>query len=147
MGIKTKPQNNKTGNRIQQSQGCISEQHPWFSFRYMTTNKQFNIESCNPGDLETTLKCLFSRLEELSKRPWVYWTQKPKANGLETMNYDELNFTANAEISLAKDTTIYLFRFDTYQGSGKGRIIGFKSSPCSVLHIIGFDIGFNAYKH
>lgn len=141
---KPKIQSSKSG----QNQGCSSEQHPWFSFRYMTQNKQFSLEylnKLNSSDRESTLVSLFKRLEELSCKPWLYWTQQPKKTGLETISYDQLHFSPN--ISLSKDTTIYVFRFDTYRGNGKGRILGFKGAPCSVLHVIGYDFTLSAYDH
>lgn len=87
------------------------------------------------------------RFEELTSHPWLYWEQQPKRAGLETISYDQLNFQPNGDIVITKDTTLYVFRFDTYRGSGKGRIIGFKESPCAVYHVIGYDFDFSAYQH
>lgn len=146
--LKAKVQSNKIDGKSNANQGCSSDQHPWFSLRYMTTNKNHSLAFLGNGsDRETTLSCLFSRLEELSGKSWLYWTQQPKQTGLETIHYDQLNFSSSEDANLTKDTTIYVFRFDTYQGNGKGRIIGFKSAPCSVFHIIGYDFDFSAYKH
>lgn len=150
MGSKLKPkiQSNKITGKSNENQGCSSDQHPWFSFRYMTKNKDFSLDFFADGrEKEITLSCLFARLEELSKRPWVYWMQQPKYTGLETMRYEQLNFSASEDSNLSKDTTIYIFRFDTYQGARKGRIIGFKNNPCSVFQIIGYDFNFSAYSH
>lgn len=69
----------------------------------------------------------------------------PKSTGLETISYQDIGFKVDANLS--KDTTLYVFRFDTYQGHNKGRIIGYKNAPCSVLHVIGFDIDFSSYEH
>ncbi len=130
------------------NQGCSSDQHPWFSFRYITPNRQHSLDFLNAGsDREQTLVNLYARLEELSHQPWKHWMQQPKQTGLETISYDQLNFSPSSDASITKDTTIYVFRFNTYQGNGKGRIIGFKSTPCSVFHIIGYDFNFTAYKH
>ena len=132
------------------SQGCISEQYPWFSFRYVTTNSAHSLkflEKLEANGREITLTGLYKKLEELSKEPWRYWTQNRKSSGLETINYSELNFQVSNFPELTKDTSIYVFRFDTYQGTGKGRLLGFKLSPCSVFHIIGYDFDFSAYKH
>lgn len=127
---------------------CFSEQFPWFSFRSMTTNVRYNLESLSNGSMrESTLIGLYNRLQELSSSPWVYWTQQPKQSGLETLSYGDLKFSAGAAAVLSKDTTIYVFRFDTYQGAKKGRIIGYKNSRCSVFHIIGYDLDFSAYNH
>lgn len=127
---------------------CFSEQFPWISFRFMTTNANYNLKLLSVGPMqESTLVGLYRRLQELSGNPWVYWTQQPKQSGLETLSYGDLNFVAGPSAILSKDTTIYVFRFDTYQGAQKGRIIGYKNSPCSVFHIIGYDLDFSAYKH
>lgn len=146
--LKSKTQSNKINGKSTTIQGCSSDQHPWFSLRYMTTNKTHSLDFLENGnDREITLSCLFARLEELSQQSWLYWTQQPKQTGLETIRYDQLTFSPNDKANLTKDTTIYIFRFDTYQGKSKGRIIGFKSAPCSVFHIIGYDFDFSAYKH
>ena len=71
----------------------------------------------------------------------------PRKTGLETIPFDELEFSPGPGANLTKDVKLFVFRFDTYQGTGQGRIIGFKSSPCSVYHIIGFDFDFSAYPH
>ena len=127
---------------------CFSDQFPWISFQSMTTNADYNLKSLPAGPVrELTLVGLYKRLQELSNNPWVYWTQRPKQSGLETLSYGDLNFAAGPSAILSKDTTIYVFRFDSYQGSGKGRILGYKNSPCSVFHIIGYDLNFSAYNH
>lgn len=131
-------------------QGCSSDQHPWFSFRYMTANKSHSLEfldSISASDRAITLSNLFCRLQEISHEPWTHWMQQPKKTGLETLDFDQLSFLPSSDARITKDTKIFVFRFDTYKGSGKGRILGFKSSPCSVLHIIGYDFDFSAYKH
>jgi len=127
---------------------CFSEQFPWFSFRSMTATANYNLKNLPSGPMrELTFAGLYKRLQELSSNPWVYWTQQPKQSGLETLSYGDLKFTAGASATLSKDTTIYVFRFDTYKGSGEGRILGYKNSPCSVFHIIGYDLDFSSYNH
>ncbi len=144
--LKTRPI--KLDGKPAADQGCCSEQHPWFSFRYMTANTAHSLDFLKSiNDKGATLSCLLARLEELSRQPWLYWTQQPRQTGLETMPYDRLSFSPNSQAGLTKDTTMYIFRFDTYQGKGKGRIIGFKRAPCAVFHIIGYDLDFSAYEH
>ncbi len=133
-----------------ESQGCFSEQYPWLSFLYMTCNKNHSLEfleKIQGKQREENLLKLYKRFEELTSQPWIYWEQQPKRSGLETIPYDRLKFSSNSRISLSKDTPLYVFRFDTYQGSGKGRMIGFKKSPCAAFHIIGYDFDFSAYSH
>ena len=153
MGQKIKLKENKTKIKKpsqNESRGCISEQYPWFSFRYMTQNSNYSLKFLDSLDCsyrEKTLKGLYMRLEELSKQPWIYWQEKRKSTGTETINIDQLNFSANADANFTKDMKAYVFRFDTYQGNNSGRIIGVKLSLCAVLHIIGYDFDFSAYSH
>lgn len=149
--IKDRRPNNKiTTKKEKKNQGCSSDQHPWFSFRYLTANAAHTLkflDGLEANERVCTLTSLFTRLDELSHQPWTYWINMPKLTGLETLPLDELRFSPGEGANLTRDTTIYVFRFDTYQGSRKGRIMGFKSSPCSVYHIIGFDFDFSAYSH
>lgn len=131
-------------------QGCISEQYPWFSFRYMTQNSNYSLkylDSLDNNSREKTLKGLYTKLEELSKSSWLHWNEKRKSVGTETISLDQLNFSANSAANFTNETKAYVFRFETYRGKHNGRIIGVKLSPCSVLHIIGYDFDFSAYKH
>lgn len=63
------------------------------------------------------------------------------------IEYSMLNFTAASDAGLTGDTKMNIFRFDTHLGNGKGRIIGFKDSPCSAFNVIGYDFDFSAYSH
>lgn len=133
-----------------QDQGCKENQHPWFSFRYMTSNGKHSaksIDALHAREKSQTLSSLIHRFEELSSRPWTYWLQMGKAIGFETLDYGSLTFSAAPTAKISDDTAVYIFRFDTYRGNGKGRIIGFKESRCPVLHVIGYDIDFSAYNH
>ena len=142
----------KTAERVSQnphtSLSCCAVQVPWFSFRALTSNSRYNLDDLPHGtEREVTLSLLYTRLRELSRETWLYWGQLRKQFGLETMEVKDLNFSPGGGIELPKDQTIYIFRFDTYQGANKGRIIGYKDDPCAVLHIIGFDVDFKAYDY
>ena len=142
--VRSIEQNNKISKEEVKSRGCSSEQFPWISFKSMTKNSKYNLSKLKDGkEREQTLLGVYSRLLELSMQPWLYWNGMRKKTGLETLYYEDLNFDANA--TLSKDTTIYVFRFDSYHGSG--RILGYKTSPCAVFHIIGYDLDFSAYNH
>lgn len=146
----TSPRIGGKEKKEKEAQGCSSEQYPWISFRYMTANKDHSLaflEGLEVRDRECTQKHLISRLEELSRHPWSDWINMRKRNGLETLSADELTFSPAQDAPVTKDMTMYIFRFDTYQGIGKGRIIGFKLSPCAAYHIIGYDFDFSAYDH
>lgn len=83
----------------------------------------------------------------MSQKPWSYWLGQRKATGCETLNYGQLKFSINSDVQLSKDETLYVVRFNTYQGEGKARIVGFKIPPCAVFHVIGYDFDFTAYAH
>lgn len=145
----------ESSNRIskkpyQESQGCGSDQHPWISFRYMTANKAHSLsflDSLDSRDREVTMRLLLERLEELSSKPWSEWMGLRKKTGFETLPTEENTFQPADGAPLTNDMKLYVFRFDTYRGNGKGRIIGFKIHPCAAYHIIGYDFDFSAYKH
>lgn len=145
----------EASNRIskkpyQESQGCSSDQHPWISFRYMTANKDHSLaflDTLDSRDRETTMRRLLERLEEISSKPWAEWMGLRKQSGFETIPMEAKTFQPADGILLTSDMKLYVFRFDTYRGSGKGRIIGFKISPCAAYHIIGYDFDFTAYAH
>lgn len=146
--IKSKNSKLTINKSPEENQGCCSEQYPWFSFKSLTANARYNLSKLPAGHEKVqVLDGLLAKLNELSNEPWVYWTQQPKNAGLETLTYDKLKFKANKGSVLTGDTTIYVFRFDTHLGVKKGRIIGYKESPCSVFHIIGYDLDFSAYDH
>lgn len=124
------------------------EQYLSFSFRYFTKNSSYSIDALPAGnEREKTLSSLHRRLEELSCQSWLHWSQQRKSTGLETIPYQSLHFKAKDDERLFKDTDIYVFRFDTYMGNNKGRILGFKDGSCAILHIIGYDFDFSAYDH
>ena len=151
MGIKSRAENKKLNKRgVQKEQKCSSDQHPFFSFRYMTANGGYNINYLNSKDdneRSKTLAGIYASLERISSEPWTTWISRNKAQGLETIDYGRLNFEACGTTVLTRDTKVYIFRFATNGGNGKGRIIGFKDSPCSAFHIIGYDFNFSAYSH
>lgn len=146
--IRKKDKPIKIDGKSLKHQGCSSEQHPWFSFKYMTTNSDHCIKALPDGrEREITISKLYEKLEELSKKEWIYWTQQPKRIGLETISVGQLDFSPSPDANITQDSTLYVFQFDTHKGSRQGRIIGFKSSPCATLHIIGYDFDFSAYNH
>lgn len=146
--IRSKTQNNKISGKPKEAQTCFSKQYPWISFQNMTKNKRYDLSSLNSGsEREQTLHGLYRKLTELSSQTWLYWTQQPKRSGLETISYDDIHFTAATDSKLTKDTVLYVFRFDTHLGTGRGRIIGYKNTPCAVFHVIGYDLDFSAYDH
>lgn len=115
---------------------------PFFSFRYLTTNKEYNLEKLDNNEKKEWALALINRIKEISQNSWVHWHNLPKSQGIETIPYKEIKFSPNG-YSPSKDEKIIVFRFH----SQDGRIIGFKENNCSVFYIIGFDTKFSAYKH
>ena len=127
---------------------CQSDQYVCFSFRYMTKNSDYSLRNISDkNQRDSIMTGLHNKLCELSQSSWQYLMQQRKSTGLETINYDQIKFRPTEETNLTKDSKLYVFRLDTHRGKNGGRIIGYKSSPCSVYNIIGFDIDYSAYNH
>ena len=91
-------------------QGCFSAQYPWFSFKDVTKNSKYNLDTLPTGtEKEKTLNGLFDKLNKLSEKPWIYWMQNRKQSGLETLSYNDLNFKAGPDAEISKDTTVLFF--------------------------------------
>ena len=116
----------------------VCKQDVSFSFTFMTTNNRFNFKACD----EKIKALLIDRLEEISKHEFAYWMGKDKKHGLEMLPAEIIRFSPN-NLQLTSDDKVIVFRF----GREQYRIICFKLGNCPILHIIGFDLKFNAYKH
>ena len=133
----------------QQHTDEVSSQYPFISFRYLTSNSKHSLDFIrkqNLSDRDKTLSGLLERLKEITQSTWEKLGSLPKdRNGYETLSSKELFFRGQNEYK--EDQKVIVFRFDTWQGHNKGRIIGLKESPNSTFFIIGFDFDFTAYKH
>ena len=149
MSKKIKPQQVKAKIAVLETKnkGGECEHFPTFSFRYMTKNKRYNFNffpMSQSSDKIKTQSNVYSRLEEISKESWLKLSQYNKYLGFETRDYSYIRFLAG--VDLPKDESIYIIRFDLYNGD-KGRILGFKKRGCPILYIIGYDFDFSAYSH
>lgn len=115
---------------------------PFFSFRYLTKNKDYNFDKLDNNEKKEWALALMNRIKEISQYSWVHWHNQPKNQGIETIPYKEIKFSPNGYVP-SKDEKVIVFRFR----SQDGRIIGVKESNCSVFYIIGFDTKYSAYKH
>ena len=141
-------QSKKSDNKLSGKTLICEDQYPGFSFRYMTANNNYNLNYFrDEHDKLITCEGLINKLTEFSKQPWMYWAQQRKMLGIEQMEYSRVRFKASDDARLNDDTKVYVIRFDSFRGSGEGRIIGFKESPCAILNIIGFDFDFSSYNH
>lgn len=151
MGLKSRQPSPKIKkNAVPKSEGCSSDQHPIFSFRYMTANKEHSIafiQKRKASEQLEAFQALYKSFETISSKPWKHWGNLPKEIGYETISYSEIGFKASPDARLTGDAKMNVFRLDTHLGRGKGRIIGFKDSPCSAFNVIGYDFDFSAYDH
>ncbi len=118
------------------------EQMPSFSFRYLTTNKLFNFEKLDKRAKGEWQSALAERIIEITKNPWLYHSNLPKEQGIETLKKQEICFSPY-EYIFSPDEKVIVFRFN----SGKGRIIGIRKDKSPIFYVIGFDTNYSAYKH
>lgn len=154
MRIKRQEKSKINKNEIKERKDNFCIQYPFFSFRFLTTNSNHNWNYFkDTADYHKTLTSFTNRLEDISRENWLYWSHQGKENGIEAIDYSRMRFQASItdehkrQLGFTKDTKVMVFRFDTFQGNGRGRIMGFKSTPCSAFYIIGFDFDFSAYNH
>lgn len=127
----------------------VSKQYPCVSFRYLTSNSRHSLDFIrkqNLSDRDKTLSGLLEKIRSITQTTWEKLGSLPKdGDGYETLSTKDLTFRGVNDYQ--EDQKVCVFRFDTWQGHNKGRIIGLKESPNSTFFIIGFDFDFTAYKH
>ena len=123
-----------------------------FSFKYITTQKEFSLEGLkknkNARQNISIIDDFHTCLSKLSNEGWENTRKKAKGQGgIETIPYSDIYFKAHDpknDLKLAKDTKLWIARF----GGDKYRLIGCKSDSCQlVFHILGIDYKFSAYDH
>lgn len=135
---KTKQKNNKINK-------TINNDYYIFDFKYITTNKKYNFkffkeEKSNKNEAYDEL---IKRIYSISNYTTDKFLLLGKQQGLETIKYHQLNFQPNG-LDISADDKFISIRFN----KDKYRIICIKSVKYkNVLHIIGFDFNFSAYKH
>lgn len=132
-----KPKIPKNANTVSPAYETVS-----FSFRYLTSNKNFNFEKMDKRQKMEWQSALTERMIEISKSSWSYWHSLPKEQGTETIPVEKINFSPNSYFFSA-DEKVIVFRFK----SQKGRIIGIKNKDSSIFYIIGLDCDYSAYDH
>ena len=104
------------------------------------------MEALDTTDRLLTLHGMVRRIEEITRTSWMaLGNQSKNHGGYETLPQQRLKFCGT--YPLTEDAKLFIFRFDTHRGRGKGRIIGFKKNPCSAYYVIGIDLEFKAYDH
>lgn len=124
--------------------------HISFSFRYLTTNGNFNF-SYFGRDIRKSKEAyekLLERMIELCNQDMSTAKSRGKIQGCEPIPYKQLSqsmqIICNAIEIIAKDSSLSVFRFgqNNYRLLCKTDII----HP-NLLHIIAFDFDFSAYNH
>ena len=120
------------------------EEYPIFCFKHLTTNKDYCFKYFqNNKDLEQAKAIILDDIIKLQSKTWLALGMESKKTGFETISYNQLNFKPT-NLDLSNDTKLIVFRIN----GQNWRLIGYKSDNFkSVLHIIGFDFKYTAYKH
>ena len=121
-----------------------SEEYPVFSFRYLTTNKNYTLDcfaKAQKNERGRTANELFLKLLFISNNSWKNLGLSDKYTSYETIQYVQLNFQPN-ELIIKPDEKIHIFRFGHDNNS---RLICYKKN--TTLFIIGYDFNFSAYDH
>lgn len=120
------------------------EEYPIFCFKYLTTNKNYCFKYFqNDKDLQYSKAIILDEIIKYQYKSWLELGRESKKTGFETISYSQLNFSP-AGLELSNDTKLIIFRINKQNW----RLIGYKSENFkSVLHIIGFDFNYSAYKH
>ena len=120
------------------------EEYPIFCFKYLTTNKDYSFKYFqNDKDLQYSKAIILDDIIKLQGKTRLTLGMESKKTGFETIAYNQLNFRP-ANLDLSSDTKLIVFRIN----SQNWRLIGYKSDNFKgVLHVIGFDFNYSAYKH
>lgn len=140
----SKIKKSKKQNKFKEISDIKSLGYPVFCFKHLTNNKNFNFEYFKIIKEKTEAKgIILDKLIEIQNKTWFELHQMNKKVELETLSIEIINFEPN-NYEFSKDQKVYVFRLN----SQKWRMIGIKSGHNNdVLHIIGFDFNFSAYRH
>ena len=120
------------------------------SLQYLSTNKQRNFDffAKNFRDKATSLDSFIKFVQRLTSKTQLEISALSKTDdcGFEQMPFAQINCNPHG-VTLGKDTKICVFRFGERDDSDKYRVLGFFDNKQPILHIIGFDFDYSAYKH
>lgn len=139
--LNSKEERNKVGKSIRPSYACCSEQFPWISLRHMTKNKRYSLEFfSHPSERADTLEKLYQKFEELSATPWNEWMAQPKTRGMETINYEQLNFSPAPSLNIMKDEKFMSFDSIHIKGREKGGSLDIKGLHAQCCILLGMTL-------
>jgi len=118
---------------------------PAFSFQYLTTSKQYNLEYFKDKREKNEARgALIDRLIEISNIEWQTLHGLGKQNGVEVLRANLVDLKPKPSgYDLGKDENIIVMRFKKQDY----RILGIRPSACATLYIFAFDFNFSAYNH
>lgn len=144
---KLKKQKSENVRVLKKTELPAGKEYPAFSFRYMTTNKHYNLEYFNNDERQAreASHFLISKLIEISKykiSELLFWDKK---RGFETIPHSQFRKEIFVDdIALPDDNKLYVLRF----GNQKYRMICFKQPDANGLfHIVLLDFDHSAYEH
>jgi hypothetical protein len=121
-------------------------EYPTFSFRYLTTNKNYNLEYFN--DMHKAREAsyfLIFKLTESSQHKISELLSWNKKRGFETIPHGRFRHKILVEgFALPDDAKLHILRF----GNQDYRVIFFKQPDISNLfHVVMLDFNHSAYDH
>ncbi len=131
-----------------QSSCGISSPRIIVSFAHVTENKDYNFNYFKNNRARDNLdarKELDKLLASMTSKTWreAGELRKTDLGGYEIIPFDQFKSIQIKHMSVAKDTPIYIFRFNSQQY----RLCGIKEKKCNVLHIIAYDFDHSLYNH
>ena len=133
----------KDNKKIKLTESKI-EEYPIFCFRHLTSNKDYCFKYFkNNVELSKAKVIILDEIMKYQHKSWLELGKESKKTGFETISYSQLKFSLSG-LDLSNDTKLIIFRINNQNW----RLIGYKSDNFkSVLHVIGFDFNYSAYKH
>lgn len=120
------------------------KEYPIFCFKHLTSNKKYNFDYFgNDREQKEAKSLILDEILKLQKKSWAEWGLENKKTGYESLPITQINISPKDFIT-TNDIKVIVFRIN----SQRWRLLGIKSQHFkSVLHVIGFDFDYSAYKH
>jgi hypothetical protein len=144
---KLKKQKSENVRVLKKTELPAGKEYPAFSFRYMTTNKDYNFQHFK-NDTHNAMEAshfLVSKLMEVSQHNILELLSWGKERGFETIPHVQIRKEIFVDgIALPDDDKLYILRF----GHQDYRMICFKQPDANGLfHIVLLDFDHSAYAH
>lgn len=144
MGIKKQGKPKKISKETVSRRGGQCDQYPAISFRYLTTNKDYNFEYFKDvSKKENMFVRLTEYMADMTSKSYAELIVAAKEQGCEMIEYWRFHSMKPNGLSLAKDEKLYIFRFSKQDY----RVCGVRIDSCPTMYIIGFDFNYSAYNH